>query len=76
MDFAVSEPSSGGVDARAPVSEPELLEMSLLLPAWQVAALDDLARSQGLTIGQMLRRVIAAVVTASRQSTSDRSSSH
>ena len=39
-------------------TEPDFLEMALLLPRWQVLALEDLARSRGLNIGQMLRRLI------------------
>ena len=39
-------------------SDPDFLEMALLLPRWQVLALEDLARSRGLNIGQMLRRLI------------------
>ena len=40
------------------IPEPDLLELALLLPRWQVLALEDLARSRGLNIGQMLRRLI------------------
>jgi hypothetical protein len=35
-----------------------LVELSLLLPQWQVDALDLAARGRGLTAGQMLRRLI------------------
>jgi hypothetical protein len=35
-----------------------LAELSLLLPQWQVDALDAVARARGLTTGQMLRRLI------------------
>jgi hypothetical protein len=38
--------------------EPEIVEMALLLPGWQASALETVARSQGLTAGQMLRRLI------------------
>jgi hypothetical protein len=34
------------------------MEVSLLLPGWQVAALADAAGAQGLTAGQMVRRLI------------------
>jgi hypothetical protein len=37
----------------------EVVEMALLLPRWQADALEDAARSRGMTTGQMLRRVIA-----------------
>jgi len=46
-------------NSNAPIPEPEMLELALLLPRWQVLALEDLARSRGLNIGQMLRRLIA-----------------
>jgi hypothetical protein len=41
-----------------PTAESEILELSLLLPRWQVFALDDLARSRGQNIGQLMRRLI------------------
>ena len=36
----------------------EIAEFSLLLPGWQAAELESLAGGQGLTLGQLLRRVI------------------
>jgi hypothetical protein len=36
----------------------EVAEVSLLLPAWQAAALQDQAQLEGLTAGQFLRRLI------------------
>jgi hypothetical protein len=42
----------------------EVVELQLLLPRSQVAALEAAARSRGLTTGQMLRRVIADVFPA------------
>ena len=36
----------------------EVAELSLLLPGWQAAELATLAGGQGLTLGQLLRRVI------------------
>jgi len=41
----------------------EVLEISLLVPGWQLPVLDELARRQGQNVGQMLRRVISALVT-------------
>lgn len=40
-------------------TDQEVVEMALLLPRWQADALEDAARSRGMTTGQMLRRVIA-----------------
>ena len=56
-DFVMSERLTG---AAAEVSRlgPDLVELSLLLPQWQVEALDLAARGRGLTAGQMLRRLI------------------
>jgi hypothetical protein len=38
--------------------DPEMVELSLLVPQWQVEALELAARGRGLTAGQMLRRLI------------------
>jgi len=43
-------------------SEPDLLELALLLPRWQVLALEELAKSRGVSIGQMLRRLITELL--------------
>jgi hypothetical protein len=37
-----------------------LVELSLLVPQWQVEALERAARGRGLTTGQMLRRLIGS----------------
>ena len=36
----------------------DVVELSLLLPQWQVEALEAAAHGRGLTTGQMLRRLI------------------
>jgi hypothetical protein len=38
----------------------EMVELPLLLPQRQLAELEQAARRHGLTVGQMLRRLIAA----------------
>ena len=38
--------------------EGDLVELTLLLPAWQAAALETAANNQGLTAGQMMRGII------------------
>jgi hypothetical protein len=43
-------------------SEPEVVELSVLLPSWQAEALEEAARDHGLTTGQMLRRLIGDLV--------------
>lgn len=37
---------------------PEVTELSLLLPSWQVQALEAEAQQRGLTTAQMMRRVL------------------
>ena len=39
-------------------SDHEVVELQLLLPRWQAAALEAAAQSRGMTTGQILRRVI------------------
>ena len=43
-----------------------MVELSLLLPQWQVEALETAAHGQGLTAGQMLRRIIGDSLTPRR----------
>jgi hypothetical protein len=43
---------------RARRLDEEMAEVCLLLPAWQVAALERLARGRGLTLGRLLRSLI------------------
>jgi hypothetical protein len=38
----------------------DMVELSLLVPQWQLAELEKLAKEQGLTLGQILRRLIKA----------------
>ena len=40
----------------------DIIEVALLLPRWQVAALESVARKRGMSTGQMLRRMIGATV--------------
>jgi hypothetical protein len=35
----------------------DVIELPILLPEWQVTALEEAARGRGMTIGQLLRRV-------------------
>jgi hypothetical protein len=39
-------------------TEAEVLEVPLLLPAWQATALEEVAHRQGLTAGALTRRLI------------------
>jgi hypothetical protein len=38
--------------------DPDVLELSLLVPQWQMEALEMAARGRGLTAGQLIRRLI------------------
>ena len=63
MDLLEAElPVSGSGSISPAVFEPQVMELSLHLPSWQVAALEDLAHQRGLSIGQLLRRLIANLV--------------
>jgi hypothetical protein len=38
----------------------DMTELSLLVPTWQLDQLEQLARDQGLSLGQLIRRLINA----------------
>ena len=40
--------------------ESEIVEVSLLLPRWQIQAMESVAHQRGMNLGQMLRRMIGA----------------
>lgn len=40
----------------------EVVELPLLLPKWQAVELEAAARQRGMTMGQLLRRVIRQVL--------------
>jgi hypothetical protein len=44
-------PPSGVVD--------DVIELPILLPEWQVLALEEMARDRNMTIGQLIRRLFA-----------------
>ena len=54
----VSERLGGRLGGELRRLDPEMVELSLLLPQWQVEVLELAARGRGLTTGQMLRRLI------------------
>ena len=37
----------------------DVIELPILLPEWQVMALEEAARDRGMTIGQLLRKLFA-----------------
>ena len=40
----------------------EVAELSLLVPSWQAAALEQAACTQGITPGQLVRRILQQVI--------------
>lgn len=42
--------------------ESDVIELSLLLPRWQVDALEDAANQRGMTTGQMIRKFISEML--------------
>jgi hypothetical protein len=42
-------------------TDPEMVELAVLLPAWQAEALELAAQDRGLTTGQMIRSLIRGV---------------
>jgi hypothetical protein len=59
-DWSAS-PAVGYSTAEPARLDHEVIELQLLLPRSQVAAIEVAARARGMTTGQMLRRVIADV---------------
>ena len=53
----LESPCRGNID-------PELVEVSLFVPGWQVGVLDSLARRRGQSLGQLLRGAISGLVAA------------
>ncbi len=47
-----------GDDLGTALAERDVVEVPLLLPGWQVAALASAAQDRGLTAGEMLRSVL------------------
>ena len=57
MPSAGLEPVAGWGE-RLASPEGEVVELAFLLPAWEVAALEELARGRGLSTGQLLRGLV------------------
>jgi CheY-like chemotaxis protein len=53
-----------GEDRSPPPPGDEGVELPLLVPGWQQAALELVAAAEGLTIGQLLRRLIATYLSS------------
>jgi hypothetical protein len=55
----------GAVGELTPV-DTEVVELALLLPRWQAAALEDAAHQRGISAGQMLRKMIVSTLNLKR----------
>jgi hypothetical protein len=57
METSNSKLGEGRV-APSPFVDPQMTEVLLLLPSWQLAALETAARAEGITAAQIIRRLI------------------
>lgn len=48
------------------ISDSDVVELPLLLPRWQVDALEEAASVRGMTTGQMIRRVFSEMLRPQR----------
>jgi hypothetical protein len=53
-------------DGPAPWPDEEMVEFSVLLPAEELGGLEQLAHSRGLTLGELVRRVIREQLALAR----------
>ena len=51
--------STSGMLGYSPAAQDDVVELPILLPEWQVDALETAARERNMTIGQFLRRHFA-----------------
>ncbi len=51
----------------APVAQ-DVIELPILLPEWQLAALEAAARERNMTVGQLVRRLFNEMFAAARPS--------
>jgi hypothetical protein len=50
-------------DSGLALADRDVVEIPLLLPSWQVAALADAAQDRGQTTGEMLRQLLQDFIT-------------
>ena len=62
-----------GAGLMEPMSREGVVEIALLMPDWQAAALEEAAHRRGLTAGQMIRRLIEEYFTKFAQPCSPKS---
>ena len=56
--MSVRIPNPIGDDLGPVLAERDVVEVPLLLPGWQVAALATAAQDRGVTAGEMMRRLL------------------
>lgn len=56
----------GSFSAPKSISDSDVVELPLLLPRWQVDALEEAASERGMTTGQMIRRVFTEMLRPQR----------
>jgi hypothetical protein len=56
----------GSYSAPQSISDSDVVELPLLLPRWQVDALEEAANERGMTTGQMIRRVFSELLRPQR----------
>ena len=57
-------PANSSLEPKEPSTlDAEIVEIPLLLPRWQILALESVAEQRGLTTGQMLRRMIGETIS-------------
>jgi hypothetical protein len=55
---------AGSVYDEAIRSEHEVVELALLLPRWQMTALEAAAADHGMTVGQMIRKLLGEFISS------------
>jgi hypothetical protein len=58
MSMMNRDPSEAPMEDQVLWVDEAMAELSLLLPGWQAAALEQLAISWGLTLGELIRQLI------------------
>ena len=64
MAGAHVQPFFDAVSSDAARPDQEVVEFPLLLPLWQAVELEATARRRGMTTGQMIRRLVGAMLAS------------
>ena len=55
--------AGGSTESRTCWRDEEMMELSMLLPSWQIVEMEGVAHSRGLTVGQLIRLLIRDYLT-------------